>query len=338
MKRNNSISVIGAGSWGTALAQLLCGKGYDVTLWAHRKEHVEELKSSRKNKKYLPDLILDSRLEITDDLNEAVKGNSLICMVVPSQGYRQVFKKCLDFVEEETTFISAVKGIENTSLQTMTEVMEEEIQNAKVQAQIELAVLSGPSFAKEVARDIPTAVTIGAKNLETARNIQKIFGTDTFRVYASQDVIGLEISAAFKNIIAIATGICDGLGYGMNTRAALITRGLAEISRYGMVRGADPKTFSGLSGMGDLILTCTGELSRNRTVGLQLGQGKELEEILESMGMVAEGVKTTLSAYNLTQEQGIEMPILEQVYQILYEKKRCDIAVKDLLKRELKEE
>lgn len=336
--RNNAISVIGAGSWGTALAQLLCRKGFDVILWGHRREHVEELKSKRKNTKYLPDLTFDPKLQITDNLEIAVKKTSLICMVIPSQGYREVFRRCLDCIKEETSFISAVKGIENNSLQTMTEVMEEEIGKSQVQTPIELAVLSGPSFAKEVARDIPTAVTIGAKDINTAKNLQTIFGTDTFRVYASQDVIGLEISAAFKNIIAIATGICDGLGYGMNTRAALITRGLAEITRYGMKRGADPKTFSGLSGMGDLILTCTGELSRNRTVGLQLGQGRELEEILDSMGMVAEGVKTTLSAYNLTQNMGIEMPILEQVYKLLYEKKQCDIAVKDLLRRELKEE
>jgi glycerol-3-phosphate dehydrogenase (NAD(P)+) len=216
--------------------------------------------------------------------------------------------------------------------------MEEEIELQGKGRAIVTAVLSGPSFAREVADNIPTAVTIGCRNIETARKLQSFFGTETFRVYAATDVIGLEISAAFKNVIAIATGISDGLGYGLNTRAALITRGLVEITRFGIESGADPLTFSGLSGMGDLILTCTGDLSRNRSVGLQLGRGKKLSQILQEMKMVAEGVKTTLSGYKLCQKKGIEMPILEQVYKILYENKDCSTAVNDLLSRDMKVE
>jgi len=235
--------------------------------------------------------------------------------------------------------ISAVKGIENSTLKTMTQVMDE-ILTAKNNnlKKIEFGVLSGPSFAKEVANDVPTAVTIGFKNLQTAKEIQKIFVTDFFRVYASNDVIGLEISAALKNIIAIAAGVCDGLGYGLNTRAALITRGLAEIQRLGVALKADPATFSGLSGIGDLLLTCTGDLSRNRMVGLKLGQGKSLDQIKNEMNMIAEGIITTQSGYDLAQKMKIEMPILEQMYNIIYKGKNCSEAVRDLLNRELKVE
>lgn len=220
----------------------------------------------------------------------------------------------------------------------MTQVIEELVEEKNGKEQVEVGVLSGPSFAEEVAKDIPTAVTIGFSRLETAQEIQRIFGTETFRVYASQDVIGLEISASFKNIIAIAAGVCDGLGYGLNTRAALITRGLAEMKRLGVAMKADPVTFSGLSGIGDLLLTCTGDLSRNRTVGLKLGQGKSLQQLTEEMSMVAEGIKTTRSIFDLSGKLGIEMPILEQVYNILYKDKSCSDAVKDLLARDLRDE
>jgi glycerol-3-phosphate dehydrogenase (NAD(P)+) len=235
-----------------------------------------------------------------------------------------------------------VKGIENTTLKTMTQVMAEILAgnpgDGLREKNIELGVISGPSFAKEVAKKIPTAVTIGFDSLQTAREIQQIFVTDYFRVYASRDVIGLEISAALKNIIAIAAGVCDGLGYGLNTRAALITRGLAEIQRLGIALHADPSTFSGLSGLGDLLLTCTGDLSRNRMVGLKLGEGKNIEQIKSEMSMVAEGIKTTRSGYDLARKMKIEMPILEQVYSIIYQGKDCSEAVRDLLNRELKVE
>jgi glycerol-3-phosphate dehydrogenase (NAD(P)+) len=220
----------------------------------------------------------------------------------------------------------------------MSQVMSDVLERSKTDHHPERAVLSGPSFAKEVADEVPTAITIGCKNKGIARELQQLFNAAYFRVYTSSDIIGLEVSAALKNIIAIAAGICDGLNFGMNARAALITRGLAEISRFGIKLGAEPATFYGLSGVGDLVLTCTGDLSRNRTVGLRLGKGQTLEQILADMSMVAEGVKTAKSVYQLAQQKQLEMPILEQVYQILYEDKDCRTAVKDLLGRELKPE
>ncbi len=337
-KKNSTITVVGAGSWGTAIAGTLSSKGHTVFLWGHRREHMEKLKEEGQNSKYLPGFFFGKNLIPTNDLKEAVGESEILCLVVPSQVYRSVFKEILPDLRDNTIIVSAVKGIENKTLLTMTQVMEEELIHNGKKVSVQLAVLSGPSFAREVADNIPTAVTIGCRNMSTARMLQDLFGTDTFRVYVSTDVVGLEVSAAFKNVIAIATGICDGLGYGMNTRAALITRGLAEITRYGMHIGADPQTFSGLSGMGDLILTCTGDLSRNRSVGVQLGRGKKLEQILSEMNMVAEGVKTTLSGYKLSRKHGIEMPILEQVYKILYENKDCSKAVQDLLSRDMKAE
>lgn len=336
--KSKGVAVIGAGSWGTAIARVLSTKCNSVQLWGHRKDHIRCLLNDRENKKYLPGFPFAENIEPTTDLIKAVKDCSVICMVVPSQQFREVFKNVLCHINTDCTVVSAVKGIENSTLYSMVQVMEEEIFKKKINLNIEVAVLSGPSFAKEVADETPTAVTIGCASKRTCKNLQNLFVTEYFRVYASQDIIGLEISAAFKNIIAIATGICDGLGYGLNTRAAIITRGLAEITRIGIKLGADPLTFSGLSGMGDLILTCTGDLSRNRYVGLQLGKGKKLEEILKEMNMVAEGVKTTQSAYKLAKKNNIEMPILEQVYSILYKNKSCKKAVKDLLKRELKSE
>lgn len=330
----NKISVIGAGSWGTAIASILCSKNDEVVLWGHRREHIDILREQRENIAYLPGFRLPHNLTVTDDLEAALKETSLICMVVPSQVFRSVFLMLLQYVNKKTTVVSAVKGIENESLMTMAEVMDQECK--RYGKQIEKAVLSGPSFAKEVIEKHPTAVTIGAETPTKADILQQIFVTSTFRVYGSTDIVGLEISAAFKNIIAIAAGICDGLGYGLNTRAALITRGLAEISRIGMKKGADPLTFSGLSGMGDLILTCTGDLSRNRQVGLKLAEGKKLETILKEMRMVAEGVKTTLSGYKLAEKYRVDMPILNQMYQILYQGKDPSQAVKDLLSRELK--
>ncbi|MFT5727534.1 MAG: glycerol-3-phosphate dehydrogenase (NAD(P)+) [Desulforhopalus sp.] len=349
MVMNNpfKIAVIGAGSWGTALAILLGQKFSNVQLWAHRAAHSDELSKDRANNKYLPTITFPPGLQVTDSLQTAVTDATVIVMVVPSHSYRDVFGKLLPYLHQDCRIVSAVKGIENDSLKTMTQVMEEllmgyfktdGVYQARYNNGIELGVLSGPSFAKEVAQSVPTAVTVGFTDLEVAKEIQNVFVTDCFRVYASTDLIGLEISAALKNIIAIATGVCDGLGYGLNTRAALITRGLAEITRLGVALGAEESTFSGLSGVGDLLLTCTGSLSRNRTVGLKLGEGKNLSQIKDEMQMVAEGIKTTRSVYDLTKRLGIDMPILEQVYKIIYEDKDCAEAVSDLLKRELKVE
>jgi glycerol-3-phosphate dehydrogenase (NAD(P)+) len=339
MKNNPNIAVIGAGSWGTALAVLLAGKGYAVKLWGHSYDHLENLIKARENTKYLPGIPFPENLQPVHRLNQAVEGSLIIIMAVPSHAYRNVFLELVPLLCEKCKIISAVKGIENKTLQTMTQLMTQIIAEQNlVEKNIELGVISGPSFAQEVAKEVPTAVTIGFNNLQTAKEIQNIFGTDFFRVYASRDIIGLEISAALKNIIAIAAGVCDGLGYGLNTRAALITRGLAEIQRLGIALKADPLTFSGLSGLGDLLLTCTGDLSRNRTVGIKLGEGKTLDQVKKEMSMVAEGIKTTQSAYDLAQKMNIEMPILEQVYNIIYKGKNCSAAVRDLLSRDLKVE
>lgn len=332
---NPQIAVIGAGSWGTALAILLSKKGYAVKLWSHNESHVTKLQEDRKNNKYLPEGTFPESLEVTTSLKDAVTSSDLVVMVVPSHGFRKVFSDLVIFLKNNCCVISAVKGIENITLCTMHMVMAEELQEGQ---EIELGVLSGPSFAKEVALELPTAVTIGFSSVATAKWAQNIFNTDYFRVYTSTDIEGLEISGAFKNIIAIAAGISDGLGYGTNTRAALITRGLAEMQRLGIALKAEKATFSGLSGLGDLLLTCTGDLSRNRNVGIQLGKGHSIEKIESEMFMVAEGVKTTKSVFDLAQKFGVDTPILHEVYSILYKGKNCKKAVQDLLRRDLKPE
>jgi glycerol-3-phosphate dehydrogenase (NAD(P)+) len=311
----------------------------EIFLWGRNPDHIEALKKSRENTSYLAGYLLPDNVMPVADIRIAVEGSRVVLMVVPSHGYRTVFASLLPHLPDDAYVCSATKGIENDTLLTMTQVMQEEIDKEhKVSRHLRLGVLSGPSFAREVAAGVPTAVTVAADSEEAARFFQQILSTERFRVYTSTDTIGLELGGALKNIVAIAAGICDGLGYGTNTRAALITRGLAEISRLGVKMGALPLTFSGLGGLGDLVLTCTGELSRNRSVGLKLGQGKTLKEILAEMNMVAEGVKTTRSAWSLARKMEVEMPILEQVYLVLYEDKPCRAAVADLLSRGLKEE
>jgi len=336
--RNNKIAVIGAGSWGTALAGYLAGKEYVVSLWGHRKDRIEELKKYRENRKYLPGLLFNEYISLTCDIGDAVQKASIVCMVVPSHGFREVFKNVVKNITSHACIISAVKGIENNSLMTMSQVMTQVLEENNKNHLAHLSVLSGPSFAREVADGLPTAITIGSRDKSYARELQLIFGSDILRVYTSSDIMGIEICAALKNVVAIAAGISDGLNFGLNARSAIITRGLVEISRLGLKMGADKDTFSGLSGIGDLILTCTGDLSRNRSVGINLGRGKKLKDILNEMDMVAEGIKTTESGYKLAKKHGVEMPILEQVYEILYKEKDCAKAVQDLLGRELKEE
>ncbi len=336
---NEKVSVIGAGSWGTALTKPLSDQGREVTLWGHSREHLQTIIDSSENKTYLPGYFLRENIQPVFDLELAISGHKAIVMVVPSHVFREVFKSLVPYLEDGAHIISATKGIENESLLTMTQVMEDVLSlSSAARKGIQLGVLSGPSFAKEVAAGLPSAVTVGAKSKEAAQYFQKMFFTERFRVYASTDLIGLELGGALKNIVAIAAGICDSLGYGTNTRAALITRGLAEITRLGVKMGADPLTFSGLGGLGDLVLTCTGDLSRNRTVGIKLGQGKTKQTILEEMNMVAEGIKTTRSAWFLARKMEVEMPILEQIYQVLYQDKPCKDAVADLLARDQKEE
>ncbi|MFZ5775197.1 MAG: NAD(P)H-dependent glycerol-3-phosphate dehydrogenase [Thermodesulfobacteriota bacterium] len=332
------IAVIGAGSWGTALAGLLAGKGMVVDLWAHRQEQAEALGRDRENRAYLSGYPLPDLIRPTADLAASVAGKKVVVMVVPSHGYRQVFSQLAPHLAADAAIISATKGIEQESLRTMNQVMAEVLAELRPDFRGSLGVLAGPSFAREVAESTPTAVTVGGSTMEAARFFQEVFFTDRFRVYAGTDVIGMELGGALKNIEAIGAGICDGMGLGTNSRAALITRGLAEITRLGVAMGANPHTFAGLAGLGDLVLTCTGSLSRNRQVGLKLGQGMTLNQILAEMNMVAEGVKTTASAHALAAQMGVEMPILEEVWQVLYQDKPCAEAVAALMGRGQKEE
>lgn len=329
------IAVIGAGSWGTTLADLLAKKGHEVTLWAYEPELVLEMRDNRENTLFLPGIKLNERLRFTNDLEEAYRGCSMVLCVVPSQLVRRVMTNSLPFLPKEAIIVSASKGIEVDTLATVSEIYQDILPPEQYQT---LAALSGPSFAREVALEMPTAVAAAASSEAVALRVQEAFTTSYFRVYRNSDVVGVELGGAIKNVIAIAAGISDGLGFGSNTRAALITRGLAEMTRLGLAMGAKASTFAGLAGMGDLVLTCTGDLSRNRSVGIQIGQGRTLAEILGEMRMVAEGVKTTESAYNLAQKLGVEMPIIEQMYQMLYQNKPAREAVLELMTRNLKAE
>lgn len=329
------IAVIGAGAWGTTLAGLLADKGQDTSLWVFEEDLAARMTDSRVNDMYLPEYVLPAGLAVTPDLKEAVAGRDIILMVAPSHATRTVLERIAPHAAPGAVFVSASKGIENDSLMTMDEVLMDVLPKEFHHG---IAVISGPSFAKEVCRRMPTAVSVASRNPDVLRRIQAAFNTDYFRVYTNPDVTGVELGGSLKNVIAIAAGCSDGLGYGHNTRAALITRGLAEIARLGAARGANPLTFSGLAGMGDLVLTCTGELSRNRTVGFRLGQGMKLAEILADMKMVAEGVKTTKSAYGLAERHGVDMPITEQVYNLLYNDAEPQLVVRKLMTRDLKGE
>jgi glycerol-3-phosphate dehydrogenase (NAD(P)+) len=329
------IAVIGAGSWGTTLANLLAKKKHRVTLWVYERDLAARMVAGRENDLYLPGFPLSPQLDFSSDLEEAVRGRQLVLLVPPSQVMRQVVSGIAGSIGEETLLVSASKGIENDSLQTMAEVIGECL---GPKSRERLTFLSGPSFAREVAAEMPTAVVAASSDGQAAATTQEVFSTPYFRVYTNDDVMGVELGGALKNVIALAAGVSDGLGFGYNTRAALITRGLAEINRMGLALGANPTTFAGLAGMGDLVLTCTGDLSRNRTVGMELGRGRTLAEILAGMKMVAEGVQTTLSAYQLACRLGVDMPITEQMYRILYENKDPRQAVTDLMLRGLKAE
>ena len=335
MRYNGPIGVVGAGSWGTALARLLAGKGFPVDLWVYEEELCRTIRETRENTIYLPGFALHENITPREDLARVVRDHEFIVMVVPSHVYRDVAGQMIPMLAPGAAIVNATKGIENETLLTMSGIWKEILPRRDA---VELLTLSGPSFAKEVAREIPTAVTIAAEKLEVAKAAQRVFSTNYFRAYTSVDAIGIELAGALKNVIALAAGVCDGLGYGYNTRAALITRGLAEISRLGVKMGANPLTFSGLAGIGDLVLTCTGDLSRNRTVGLQLGKGIKLKQILGEMRMVAEGVKTARSAHFLGRRMQVEMPITEQMYRVLYEDKDPLVVARELMGRDLKHE
>jgi len=329
------IAVLGAGSWGTSLANLLAGKNYDVQLWVRNEELCRQMEAQRENRTYLPGFRLSDNLGFTHSLESACVEAQMLVLVTPSQAMRQVLAEASAHIGKKATLVSASKGIENDSLLPMSEVLATQLPEQDPGL---FCYLSGPSFAREVAAQMPTAVVAASSRAETAALVQEVFSTENFRVYTSEDVLGVELGGALKNVIALAAGVCDGLGFGSNSRAALITRGLAEITRLGVAMGAMAGTFAGLAGMGDLVLTCTGELSRNRSVGMELGRGRKLDEILSSMQMIAEGVKTSVSAYELAKREGIDVPIIEQVYRILYQGKDPRRAVRDLMDRELKAE
>jgi glycerol-3-phosphate dehydrogenase (NAD(P)+) len=326
---------VGAGSWGTALADLLAVKGYSIDLWVFEEEVKDQILNTRENSVFLPGSELSENIHPTNDLNLTVTGKDLVLVVVPSHVMRMTADRFAGAVSSGTIIVSASKGIENTTYLTMSGVLRECLPEMPANR---LAVLSGPSFAKEVAAKVPTAVTVASEDMETAGIVQQVFATPYFRVYTNEDLVGVELGGAVKNVIAIAAGIIDGLGLGLNTRAALITRGLTEIRRLGLKLGANPRTFPGLAGVGDLILTCTGTLSRNHTVGKKIGQGKTLEEILAEMRMVAEGVNTAKSVYNLSRKLNVEMPICQEIYRVLYRGVSAKEAAHGLMTRTLKKE
>jgi len=330
-----TIAVIGAGSWGTALAKTFCESGHDVTLWAHGAEAARAIAERRENTPYLPGVALPTALRVTNRLADAVPGREVLVSVSPSHVVRQVMTEALGHADGAPYLVTASKGIEEGTLLTMAGVLED-IGGAGAASRV--AALSGPSFAREVAGGIPTAVTVAAHERTVSTALQAMFNTPAFRVYSSEDLPGVEIGGAVKNVIAVAAGVSDGLGFGLNTRAALITRGIAETARLGIAMRADPLTLSGLAGLGDLVLTCTGDLSRNRTVGLRLGRGEALADILADMKMVAEGVKNTRTVRALAAKMGVEMPITEQMYAMLYEQKPPRQVVSELMGRNPKPE
>jgi glycerol-3-phosphate dehydrogenase (NAD(P)+) len=330
----SEIAVIGAGAWGTALAIVLGRKGtHRVSLWAYEKEVCESISQRGVNQLFLPDLPIPLGIAATNSLEEALRNAKLVVSVMPSHHARRIFQQMAPYLGPETMFVSATKGVENETLLRMSQVITEVLsKNGSCASRI--GALSGPSFAKEVARGDPTAVTIASTDSELACFVQREFSDPNFRVYTNTDVAGVELGGALKNVIAIAAGVCDGLGLGHNTIAALITRGLAEITRLTIACGGRPETMAGLAGLGDLVLTCTGGLSRNRTVGVELGKGRKLDEIIAGMrGMVAEGVLTTNAAVGLARNHKVEMPITEQMYAILHEGKSPREAIRELMTR-----
>ena len=329
------IGVVGGGSWGTALAHHLALKRFDVDLWIRENEVYQQIKERGVNETFLPGVLLSDKIQPVHSFQEVSSEKDLVVIAVPSQFFRTIITELLPFLSSSTPLVVGTKGIENETLMTMSQVV---ASMRSRECNDTYACLSGPSFAKEVCEKHPTAVTLGSRNKSLATYLQEIFSTEYFRVYTTQDVIGVQLGGALKNVIAIAAGASDGLGFGFNARAALITRALAEITRLGVSLGAQPLTFSGLAGLGDLIVTCTGDLSRNRMVGLKIAEGIAIDEIISSMKMIAEGIKTSQAAYKLAQKMGIEMPITTEVYRIIYEGKDPRRAVKDLMTRQLKEE
>ena len=321
------IAVIGSGSWGTALTWLLCNNGHELTLWSYLEEERAMFERDHQNSDKLPGVILPDDMIYTCDLEESCKGKDLLVMAVPSNAIRATAKNMAAFTEKDQLIVVVSKGIEEATTFTMSEVIQDEIPQARV------AVLSGPSHAEEVGKGLPTVVVTGAKERETTEEIRRIFMSPVFRVYRSPDMVGIEVGAALKNVIALAAGIADGLGYGDNTKAALITRGSAEITRLGLAMGADPRTMAGLAGIGDLIVTCASMHSRNRRAGILIGQGKTMQEAMDEVQQVVEGVYSAKAAKLLADKYGVEMPIVEAINRVLFEDFPAKEAVDTLMQR-----
>lgn len=326
------VGVLGAGSWGTALALLLHNNGHDVTIWSINKDEVELLQNERENKSKLPGVILPNEMKITNDLEEGMKDKDFLVLAVPSIFVRSTARSMKPFIKEGQIIVDVAKGIEETTLMTLSEQIEEELPEADV------AVLSGPSHAEEVGRGLPTICVVGAKTRETAEFLQDAFMNEVFRIYTSSDRLGIELGGALKNVIALAAGAADGLGYGDNTKAALITRGIAEITRLGVKMGGRMESFAGLTGIGDLIVTCASVHSRNRKAGYLIGQGKTMKEAMDEVKMVVEGVYSAKAALALAKKYDVSVPIIEQINAVLFEDKNASEAVRELMLREGKSE
>ena len=327
-----NVGVLGAGSWGTALALLLEKNGHDVTIWSIDKAEVEMLNTKREHESKLPGVKIPDSIVITNELEPAIKGKDFLVLAVPSPFTRSTAKSMAPYVAEGQIIVDVAKGIEESTLMTLSEQIKDEIPQADV------AVLSGPSHAEEVGRGLPTIVVIGATTRETAEYLQEAFASPVFRVYTSADIKGIELGGSLKNVIALAAGMADGMGYGDNTKAALITRGIAEITRLGVKMGGKPETFSGLTGIGDLIVTCASVHSRNRKAGYLIGQGKTMQEAMDEVKMVVEGVYSAKAALKLGKEHGVSMPIVEKVNEILFEGKSAKEAVTELMLRDNRSE
>ena len=326
------VSVIGAGSWGTALSVVLSDNGHNVTIWSISENEIEMLKSYRENKEKLPGVVLPDDMIFTTDLKQACHKKELIVLAVPSVYTRSTAVLMSPLVEKDQVIVNVAKGIEEESLTTLSEIIEQEIPQAKV------AVMSGPSHAEEVGKRIPTTCVVGAKKKETAEFVQNMFMNKAFRVYTSPDVLGIELGGALKNVVALAAGMADGLGYGDNTKAALITRGISEISRLGVKMGGKAETFAGLTGIGDLVVTCESRHSRNRKAGMLMGQGMTMEEAMKEVNMVVEGVYSAKAALGLAKKYNVEVPIIEYVNEILFNGATVKAAVEALMSREKKDE
>lgn len=330
-RKREKVAVLGAGSWGTALAMVLADNGHEVRLWGHNPTQIDEINQRHTNKKYLPEISLPATIVGYSSLEDSLKGINTVIMAVPTKAIREVVRKIAEFRTQPVVIVHVSKGIEPDSLLRISEMIEQEMPEHLLES---VVVLSGPSHAEEVSLRHPTTVTVSSKQMKSAERIQDLFINNNFRVYTNPDMIGVEIGGALKNIIALAAGISDGLGYGDNAKAALITRGLAEIARLGVKMGASPLTFSGLTGIGDLIVTCTSVHSRNWRAGNLLGKGQNLDEVLENMGMVVEGVRTTKAGYQLADKFEVKMPITSALYDILFNGVNPKNAVDDLMSRQ----